>query len=268
MTDYALKLSDAEVARYRAMAAQARDSEADLWRTAGIVPGARLVDVGCGPGAVLAEMAGIVGTAGSVVGVDGNADTVATARALLDAAGFPAAEVHVGTADDTGLSVGTFDVAVMRHVLAHNGPREQAIVDHLATLVRPGGHVYLVDVDAAGTGLSVTPPDPDLDDLDARYRAFHRSRGNDLRTGTRLGALLESTGLDVLADERRDLAFEPPPGVRPPAYAAIGAMVEAGLADDADLARWQAACERLDAATVRPIVRVMQHTAIARRPSA
>jgi SAM-dependent methyltransferase len=266
VTEYALTLSDAEVARYRAMAAQARASEADLWRTAGIVPGARLVDVGCGPGAVLAEMADIVGPDGSVVGVDGNADTVATARALLDAAGLRSAEVAVGPADDTGLPAATFDVAVMRHVLAHNGPREQAIVDHLATLVRPGGHVYLVDVDAAGTGLSVTPPDPDLDDLDERYRSFHRDRGNDLRTGTRLGALLEAAGLDVVADERSTMVFEPPPGVRPPAHAAIDAIVAAGLADAADVARWEAACERLDARPDRPTVRVILHTAIAHRP--
>jgi SAM-dependent methyltransferase len=267
VTEYALTLTDAEVARYRAMAAQARQAESARWDQAGIVPGARLVDVGCGPGAVLAEMADVVGPTGSVVGVDGNPGTVAAARALLDAAGHDDAEVVVGDADATGLPAGSFDVVVMRHVLAHNGPQEQAIVDHLATLVRPGGHVYLVDVDAAGTGLSVTPPDPDLDDLDARYRAFHLGRGNDLRTGTRLGALLEGAGLELLADERTAVAFEPPPGVRPPAYAAIEAMVAAGLADDADIERWQAACERLDAATQRPTVRVTQHAAIARRPS-
>src|SRR3712207_7951330 len=44
-----------------------------------------------------------------------------------------------------------------------NGGREQAIVDHLASLVRPGGTVYLVDVDA--TALRVLDLDPELTDL-------------------------------------------------------------------------------------------------------
>jgi hypothetical protein len=43
-------LSDAELARYRAMAAHALAREGELWTAAGIVPGARVVDLGCGPG--------------------------------------------------------------------------------------------------------------------------------------------------------------------------------------------------------------------------
>ncbi len=34
---------------------------------------------------------------------------------------------------------------MLRHVLAHNGGAEDAIVAHLATLLRPGGCLYLVD---------------------------------------------------------------------------------------------------------------------------
>jgi hypothetical protein len=34
-----------------------------------------------------------------------------------------------------------------RHILAHTGDREEAIVDHLATLIRKGSAVYLVNGD-------------------------------------------------------------------------------------------------------------------------
>jgi ubiquinone/menaquinone biosynthesis C-methylase UbiE len=62
MSDYALALSEAEIGRYRMMAAVARRDEAAQWEAAGIIPGARVADVGCGPGAVLVAMAEVVGT--------------------------------------------------------------------------------------------------------------------------------------------------------------------------------------------------------------
>jgi SAM-dependent methyltransferase len=260
---YSLTLSDAEVVRYRTMAAKARVDEAEQWQAAGIVPGARVVDVGCGPAAALAEMADIVGPTGSVVGVDANPGTVATARALLDGAGFPDAEVRVGTGDATGLEPGSFDVAVMRHVLAHNGPREQAMVDHLATLVRPGGCVYLVDID--GPPATTALDDADIADLDRRYGEFHLAQGNDLRVGTRLGALLDGAGLDVVRDERTTSSLTVPVGVRPPSLAAADAMVGSGIATPADVERWQAAFARIDARDVRPTVTIVLHMAIGRR---
>ena len=46
MTGYVLALSDAEVARYRAMAQTAAADDADQWAAAGIVAGATVADVG------------------------------------------------------------------------------------------------------------------------------------------------------------------------------------------------------------------------------
>ncbi len=69
MTEYTYQLSDAELARYRAMAAHALAREETLWTAAGIVPGARVVDLGCGPGTFLADLAGRAGSPGRVTGV-------------------------------------------------------------------------------------------------------------------------------------------------------------------------------------------------------
>src|SRR2546423_1043501 len=87
---------------------------------------------------------------------------------------------------------GTFmsDYAMMRHVLAHNGGHEQAIVDPLATLPRPGGTVYLVDVDLAA--VRILDADPELDDLSERYVRFHVARGDDPIVGLRLGNFLRA----------------------------------------------------------------------------
>ena len=60
MPDYALKLSEAELARYRLIAEAAPEMERDLWTAAGVVEGAVVADVGCGPGAVSVVLAELV----------------------------------------------------------------------------------------------------------------------------------------------------------------------------------------------------------------
>jgi SAM-dependent methyltransferase len=242
---YALRLSEAELARYAMMAELARTSEADLWQAAGIAPGAAVADVGCGPGALFSAIVAAVGEQGSVTGVDGDPDAVAQAQAFAAANGWPQVRVQVGRADATGLEPGGFDTVMMRHVLAHNGPTEQPIVDHLSTLVKPGGCVYLVDI--FGPGFGVRPRDDDVDDLNDAYVRFHMAKGNDLQTGLRLDTLLGNAGLDVIAYRGWYNIAKPMGQVRPPSWAARDAMVAAGVATAEDVARWDAALDRISA---------------------
>ncbi len=83
--------------------------------------------------------------------MDQDAQAVATAEALAAQLGLDNVRCRVGVATAPGLEPGTCDVVVTRHVLAHNGGREQEIVDHLASLLKPGGHVYLVDEERHGS---------------------------------------------------------------------------------------------------------------------
>jgi SAM-dependent methyltransferase len=263
MGQYALRLSDDEVTRYRLMARWARESEADLWRLAGISAGAHVVDVGCGPGALLVAMAHVVGPDGSATGVDADADAVERANALAAAEGLRQASAQRGRAETTGLEAGAYDVAVLRHVLAHNGGHEQAIVDHLATLVRPRGCVYLVDIEA--TMSRIRPPAPEVTELLERYHAFHAAQGNDLQVGLRLADLLRGAGLEVV-EHRGQLHTVPwQPGMRGPAWAARESLVAAGFATPEDLIRWDEAFTALDASEHRPTMFLGGFVAIGRR---
>ena len=258
---YSLELSEREVLRYRLMATSAADNEAAEWSAAGIVPGARIADVGCGPGAVLRLLAERVGAEGQAVGVDADLSAVAAARQEI--AGLPQARVKVGQAHDTGLEPGAYDVIMCRHVLAHNGGREEAIVAHLGSLAATGGCVYLVDVDA--TALRLTPSLPELQELDRRYREFHRARGSDISVGLRLGDLLIDAGLTVERYACRAPMVRVPPGMRPPPWAARNEMMAAGFATDADIKRWEEAFTRLDATEHRPWLFPASFVAIGRR---
>ena len=263
MSDYALKLSEAELARYRFMADAAARLERDLWTAAGVVEGAAVADVGCGPGAVSLVLAELVGPAGRVVAVDREAEAVAAARAA--ASGVDNLSVDVGDADDTGIPPDSVDVVMIRHVLAHNGPRLESIVAHAASLVRPGGWVYLADVEASA--LRARPPDPDFDDLNDRYRQWHEQQGNDLSVGLRLAELLAGAGLENVEHHGRYQIFPVPPGLRGPGWAARDVLVAAGLATQDDVARWEAAFERLDGVEPRPVLFSPLFFAFGRRPT-
>jgi len=262
---YALELDPREVERYRMMAEQARAAEADLWELAGIGPGARVGDVGCGPGALLPALSAEVGPGGLVRAVDADADAVAAARSLAAAAGLANVTVAQGRADHTGIEEGSLDAAMLRHVLAHNGGAEDAIVAHLATLVRPGGCVYLVDVD--GTAMRTLPEHADLTDLGERYAAFRAARGDDNRAGLRLADRLARAGLELLEFRGRYMIGQPPPTVRPPSWAAREAMVTAGVATEEDVRRWDRAFAELEAAPVRPTIFAPIFAAVGRRPA-
>ena len=208
-------------------------------------PGARVADVGCGPGAMLPALSAAVGPGGRVHAVDGDLAAVAAAGALVAAAGLANVSVAEGRADRTG-EAGSLDAVMLRHVLAHNGG-EDAIVGHLATLVRPGGCLYLVDTD--GTAIRTLPEHADLTDLNERYAAFRAARGRQPgrpaagrppgpgRPGRPASAAATSSG-----GRRR----------RPPsALGGQGAMRTAGVATDADIRRWDRAFQEV-AAPVPP----------------
>ena len=263
MAEYALRLSDDEIARYRLMAEQARTHEGELWTRAGIGPGARIADVGCGPGAILVLLAQAVGTEGQVVGLDSDNSAIAAASALISSTGWTNASVRVGRADDTGLPEASFDVVMTRHVLAHNGGAEQRIVDHLATLVRPGGALYVLD--AHVRGFAMYPEPAGLEDLFDRYLEFLAAKGSDLRIGLRLNHLVKAAGL--LVEDFRGWIPIIEVTSRGPAWAARDAMLAAGAIDEDDIERWEKAFRTLDAAAERPLLFPSVFAAVGRRPA-
>ena len=240
---YALALSDGEVERYRFMAQLARDREAHWWQLAGITDAAPVPDLGAGTGHVTLGLAAAAGRAGHVTAVDREPDAVATARALLDEAGHALVEVRQAEAWDTGLEAGTLDVVCLRHVLAHNTTDEVTrILEHVRGLLRPGGCCYVVESDL--TANRIDPPLADLVDLTERYITYLRSVGRNPSAGPSMGSTLIGAGFELVG---RHAEYVMPPrgrGVRPPAWAARQAMVDAGLATTDDVDRWDRALTR------------------------
>src|SRR5262249_25241994 len=189
----------------------------------------------------------------------------AVASALLAAEGLSQAVVVEGDADRTGLEPASFDTVMVRQVLMHNGGREGTIVAHLATLLRPGGHLYLIEADTPA--FRFDPEDPDLADLWSRWLALMRRHGNDPSIGVRLASLLRAARLDVVLRDARWYCQLQEPGVRLAGWAAREALLAEGLATPADIARWDAAFERFDALPGEKVYFVPQFRAVGRAAS-
>lgn len=117
--------------------------------------GDRILDVGCGPGFYVAELAQEVGAEGSVVGVDGSASMLALAAERCRDAGN--VEFREGDATRLPVDDGGFDAALSVQVMEYVPDIPAALAEILRAL-RPGGRLAIWDVDWAT--LSIRTEDP------------------------------------------------------------------------------------------------------------
>ena len=117
---YILGHSPAEVRRLMLQAAILKPITERLLREAGLTPGLRVLDLGCGCGDVAMLAAELVGPNGAVVGIDRSAEVLAVARERAQAAGHANIEFRESAAEDF-VDQAPFDLAIGRYVLIHQG---------------------------------------------------------------------------------------------------------------------------------------------------
>jgi ubiquinone/menaquinone biosynthesis C-methylase UbiE len=97
----------------------------------------RVLDSGCGAGALAFALAPFVG---SVIGVDLSEELVAAGREIAPAN----CELQIGDAAALPFAYGSFDIAGCMRVL-HHARRPELVVSELARVTRPGGRILVVD---------------------------------------------------------------------------------------------------------------------------
>jgi ubiquinone/menaquinone biosynthesis C-methylase UbiE len=122
-----------------------------------IAAGERVLDVGCGSGAVTRELARRVGTRGLAVGLDPSLALLAVARELAQEMGLgDRVQFREGNALRLPFLDSSFDAVVCATVLSHV-PRGEAAIPELVRVLRPGGRVGVFDLDTDMTAF--THPD-------------------------------------------------------------------------------------------------------------
>jgi SAM-dependent methyltransferase len=191
--------SEAEGARLLRQG-EAQPSRARLLR-AGVEAGMRVLDAGCGAGAVTRELCELVGPAGRVTALDPSPRLLEEARAAL--AGHRNVDFVQAALPATGLPGGQFDLAWSHLVFEHLADPAAALGE-LKRLVRVGGKVVVSDVD--GNGLLNWPQPPLVEAGAARMQRALERAGVDLFVGRKLHHLFWHAGLSELRD-RVDPAF-------------------------------------------------------------
>lgn len=134
---YLLGSTDEEHARLIRQAALLDPFTERLFRDAGVGPGQRVLDIGCGLGDVAILTARLVGRSGEVLGVDRDASALAKARVRVAAAGLQNVTFMESDVSEVA-SIKRFDAVVGRLILEFV-PNPGAVVRSLSHLVRPGG---------------------------------------------------------------------------------------------------------------------------------
>ena len=112
------------------------------------LPGARVLEVGVGTGLALPHY----GAEKRITGIDLSAEMLARATARVAAERLDNVEaLLVLDAEDTGFAAGQFDIAVAMFV-ASVVPNPILLLAEMRRVVRPGGHILLVNHFAAENG--------------------------------------------------------------------------------------------------------------------
>lgn len=184
----------------RFMGRYSRRLSSKLADLAGVREGQRALDVGCGPGALTAELVGRLGP-GAVAAVDPSAPFVAAARARN-----PEVDVRQASAEQLPFDDGMFDAALAQLVV-HFMANPVAGLGEMARVTRRNGVVAACVWDHAGGEGPLSlfwqvarELDPDIDD---------ESRLAGAREG-HLAELFEAAGLREVEATKLDASLEHP----------------------------------------------------------
>jgi SAM-dependent methyltransferase len=153
-------------------------------------PGMALLDVGCGPGTITADLAARVAP-GRVTATELTGDALHLARAEL--AGLPTVDFAVADVHALGLPDDAYDVVHAHQVLQHVADPVAALRE-MRRVCRPGGIVAARDGDYAA--FTWYPDLPGLRAWLGLYRRVARANGGEPDAGRRLLSWARAAGFD------------------------------------------------------------------------
>lgn len=160
--------------------------EARLLAELGLVDGQRVLELGCGSGALLHRLRALL-PASALTGVDADAELLGHARERV-----PDASLVQADASDLPLPDASADVAIARLLFQHVAD-PVAVAREARRVLAPGGTLAAIEVDGELWGVA-TPHEPELAAIHAKAWSAQTRRGGDRYIGRRLWRILTAAG--------------------------------------------------------------------------
>jgi ubiquinone/menaquinone biosynthesis C-methylase UbiE len=158
--------------------------------------GDRLLDLGCGPGALSLDLADITGSDGSVLALDKSEQFIQHLREQAPLLGRPWIDARVGDVVDFPYGENTLDGAVCRWMLMFLMEPEK-VIEKLALALRPGARIVVMEY-VQFRSMSLWPTGDAFKKL---YHAVHEligRFGGNADIGGRVPDILTAHGFEVL----------------------------------------------------------------------
>lgn len=171
----------------------------------GVQSGWNCLDLGCGPGGIIAPLSRRVGPTGRVVGLDLDDELLARAQALSHGEGLSNVALIKGDAFDTKLPRGSFDLVHARFLFAPLG-NWSALLNEMIALTRPGGVIAIEERDQSSW--NYYPPLRTWPWLKGIAESAFLGRGHDVNVGRQLYGMVRQVGFEGVKVEAVTTALQ------------------------------------------------------------
>ncbi len=195
--EYILGTDEAELTRLAIQHRIWSDAAAGAWKRAGVMPGSKVLDLGCGPGHATFDLAQLVTSAGSVLGVDESERFTSYLNNQAKLRDILQVKAEIANAENltATLKENSFDVVYTRWLLCWLKHPEKAIAG-VAKVLKPGGRFVIHDY-FNWKSMSAAPRSKAIDKMVAAAVESFNDGGGDIDIAARIPKMLNDAGFEV-----------------------------------------------------------------------
>jgi ubiquinone/menaquinone biosynthesis C-methylase UbiE len=194
-----------ELERLKLQATIAIDVEREMWRSAGLTPGMKVLDIACGPGFTACELAKATGADGHVTGVDINEELIAVAHQAKASEKVENVSFSTGNVYELTLPENGFDFVYARFVFQHL-EKPQLALKNILRVLKPGGILCVLDIDDNWT--SFAPESDAFVQFIRKSGAGQKRKGGNRLIGSQLFGMLSEAGYQKVSTQIRPITTE------------------------------------------------------------